>query len=129
VVGERHELHEDPRPGRLDAEPPQGAQRLRLLEGAGVALEVPFGPPPEGLDEEIVEGREVVVDERSGHARLARHPARAHRRVPLGAHQLLGHVQQDGARLRALGPGATRRGGHATSWWLVFAVLLCNPLQ
>ena len=85
-------------------------QRTRSDPSAAIARSAPrhvlVGPAPEHLQEEVVHGAEVVVDQLRLESRLGRHPPRGDGGVALVQQQQFGRVEQLGARLGVRGADA-----------------------
>src|SRR6185437_4427661 len=78
-------------------------QRLRRVEGAGLALEALVRPAPEQRQEQVVHRPEVVVDELGLEAGPGRNAAGRDGGVALLQHEPLGSVEEHAPRLRGLG--------------------------
>ena len=81
-------------------ESPDRAQRALLVHDGGEARDALLGPAPVDLQEEVVHGAEVVVDQLRLDAGFRRDAPRSHGGVPLPEHQLLRRVEQEGPGLR-----------------------------
>ena len=75
VVGQRHELHQQPRTVRV-VELPQRVQRLVVDQRLALTDQVRLGALPQHGEEQVVHAREVVVHERGFDSRLGCDPPR-----------------------------------------------------
>ena len=100
VIGEGDELGRQRGARIIEAEVPEGAQRLVGREGRRLPGEPLLGAAPEHRQVQVVHRREVVVDELRLEAGLGGDPPGRDRRIPLGQQQALCRIEQDGTVLR-----------------------------
>ena len=111
VIGQRKELErEDDVRLVVRVVPGESLERIITLEHVRQTLEVPLRPPTERRDEQIIESREVVVDERRLHTGSGGKAPRADGHVTLVEHELLGHVEEHSLCLRCQGADPSGRG-------------------
>jgi hypothetical protein len=111
VVGQRRELDGEDRTTLVGVEPPQRAQRAVGRDLALEADEALVGSAAEDLEEEVVHRAEVVVHQLRLQARLGTDPPGGDGGVAVLEQQLLGGVDEQGARLGVGGADAAGGGG------------------
>ena len=110
MVPEGKQLVGESRGHLVAAELPHHPQRLLRAHAQrlGEAVEVLLGPPANDRNEEIVEGREVVLHQPGGHAGLGGQDAIGDTRVALRQQQPLDAVEQQITGLGRLGANTPR---------------------
>ena len=107
MIGEGDELGRQRGARIVEAEVPEGAQRLVGLEGRRLPGEPLLGAAPEDRQVQVVHRREVVMHELRLEAGFGGDPPRRHRGVPLRQQQTLCRIEQDGT-VFACGPAIRR---------------------